>query len=50
MNTFSELSYDVPPFGFQAGEEADKNLQVCGNNGNFDSLLGRSRIIYSMID
>lgn len=50
MNTLPEHSYDVPVFGFQAREGADKNLQVCGNHGNFDSLLGRSRIIYNMID
>lgn len=50
MNTLPEASYDDLLFSFQAREGADKNLQVCSNHGNFDSLLGRSRIIYNMID
>lgn len=50
MNTLPELPYDVPLFGVQAREGADRNLQVCGNHGNFDSLLGRSRIINNMIN
>lgn len=50
MNIFPEPSSDVLLFGFQASKGADKNLQVCGNHGNFDSVPGRSRIIYNMID
>lgn len=50
VNTLPEFSCDVPLFSFQAREGADKNLQVCGNHGNFDSPLGRSRIIYNMTD
>jgi len=37
-------------FGFQAREGADKNFEVCGNHGNFDSLLGRSRKIDNLLD